>query len=171
MPARGKNDAFRRQLLLEPFPEEWEVWLSKHMAHYRMLSSAERARLQDDARVMIAEKNWEGCDGLKVTDMMKLTVAAQAALLLLGLDHDHFSRVSSIVLFPTAFEMPAESWEERGGFALGRAVDYGTVFLSWETVLTEARDPACGHNMVIHEFAHQLDFLDGYTNGVPVLRN
>ena len=62
--------------------------------------------------------------------------------------------------------MPAESWQERGSLALGRAVDYGTVFLSWETVLTEARNPTSGHNLVIREFAHQLDFLDGYTNGI-----
>ncbi len=170
MPAHGKKDAFRRQLLAESFPKEWETWLSANMTHYRLLSSAERARLQDDARVMIAEKTWEGCDGLKVTELMKLTVAAEAALLLMGLDHDYFSRVLSVVLFPTAFEMPAESWEERGSYALGRAVDYGTVFLSWETVLTEARNPASGHNLVIHEFAHQLDFLDGYTNGAPALR-
>src|ERR1044072_5398594 len=134
MPAHGKKDAFRRQLLAEPFPEEWEAWLAEHMALYRLLSSTERARLQDDSRVIIAEKTWEGCDGLKVTELMKLTVAAQAALLLLGIEHDHFSRVSSIVLFPTAFEMPPESWEERGSFVLGRAVDYGAVFLSWETV-------------------------------------
>jgi len=171
VPRHPKKDAFRRQLLAEPFPEEWRIWLAEHMAHYRLLSSAERARLQDDARVMIAEKTWEGCDGLKVTDMMKLTVAAEAALLLLGLDHDHFNRVLSIVLFPTAFEMPAESWEERGRFALGRALDYGTVFLSWDTVLTEAGSPASGHNLVIHEFAHQLDFLDGFTNGTPALRS
>ena len=84
MSAHGKKDAFGRQLLAEPFPEEWELWLSEHMAHYRLLSSVERARLQDDARVMIAEKTWEGCDGLKVTELMRLTVAAQAALLLLG---------------------------------------------------------------------------------------
>ena len=170
MPAHRKKDAFRRQLLAESFPKEWETWLSANMTHYRLLSSAERTRLQHDARVMIAEKTWEGCDGLKVTELMKLTVAAQAALLLMGLDHDYFSRVLSVVLFPTAFEMPAESWQERGSFALGRAVDYGTVFLSWETVLTEARNPASGHNLVIHEFAHQLDFLDGYTNGAPALR-
>ena len=164
-------DAFRRDLLAEPFPKEWEAWLSANMAHYRLLSDAERARLHDDARVLIAEKSWEGCDGLKVTDMMKLTVAAEAALLLLGLEHDYFSRVRSIVLFPTAFETPAESWEERGRTLLGQAVDYGTVFLAWETVLAQAREPATGHNLVIHEFTHQLDFLDGYTNGAPVLRS
>jgi len=139
--------------------------LSANMAHYRLVSTAERARLQDDARVMIAEKNWEGCDGLKVTDVMKLTVAAQAALLLLGLDHDDFGRVLSIVLFPGAFEMPAEAGQERGSFALGTAINYGTVFLSWESVLAGARDPSSGQNLVIHEFAHQLDFLDGYLGG------
>ena len=164
-------DAFRRDLLAEPFPKEWEAWLSANMAHYRRLSDAERARLQDDARVLIAEKHWEGCDGLKVTEQMKVTVAGQAALLLLGLEHEYFSRVQSIVLFPTAFETPAESWEERGRTLLGQAVDYGTVFLSWETVLAEARDPNIGRNLVIHEFTHQLDFLDGYTNGAPVLRS
>src|SRR5213594_1360065 len=171
MPAHRKKDAFRLQLLAESFPKEWETWLSANMAYYRLLSSAERARLHDDARVLIAEKTWEGCDGLKVSEMMKLTVAAQAALLLLGLEHDHFSRVLSIVLFPTAFELPAESWEERGRVIAGQAVNYGTVFLSWETVLGEARDPTTGHNLVIHEFAHQLDFLDGYTNGAPPLRS
>ena len=109
MPAYGKKDAFRRQLLAEPFPRESEVWLLANMTHYRLLDTAERARLQDDTRIMMAEKAWEGCDGLKVTELMKLTVAAQAALVLLGLEHDYFSRVRSVVLFPTAFETPAES--------------------------------------------------------------
>jgi MtfA peptidase len=171
MPGRAKQNAFRRDLLAQPFPEEWKAWLSANMAHYRLLSDTERTRLHEDARVLIAEKTWEGCDGLKITEMIKLTVAAQAALLVLGLDHDYFSRVLSIVLFPAAFELPAESWEERGSFALGRAVNYGTVFLAWETVLAESRDPSTGHNLVIHEFTHQLDFLDGYTNGAPVLRS
>ena len=171
MPARAKLNSFRRELLAQPFPKAWEAWLSANMTHYRLLNDAERARLHDDARVLMAEKTWEGCDGLKVTEMIKLTVAAQAALLLLGLEHDYFSRALSIVLFPTDFELPAESWEERGRVIAGLAVDYGSVFLSWETVLAEARDPTTGHNLVIHEFAHQLDFLDGYTNGAPLLRS
>jgi len=171
MTAQAKLNPFRRELLAQPFPKEWKAWLSAKMAHHRLLNDAERTRLHDDARVLIAEKTWEGCDGLKVTEMMKLTVAAQAALLILGLEHDYFSRVLSIVLFPTDFELPAESWEERGRVVAGQAVNYGSVFLSWETVLAEARDPTTGHNLVIHEFAHQLDFLDGYTNGAPVLRS
>ncbi len=169
MPRR--RNQFIRELLARPFSEEWETWLSGNMAHYRLLSEAERERLRNDAKVLVAEKSWEGCDGLKVTELMKLTVAAEAALLLLGLEHDYFSRVLSIVLFPAAFELPAESWQERGTTVAGRAVDYGTVYLSWESVLAEARDPTLGHNLVIHEFTHQLDFLDGYTNGVPPLRS
>src|SRR5580765_6774146 len=162
MPARIKLNPFKRELLAQPFPKAWEAWLSANMAHYRLLNDAERARLHDDARVLIAEKTWEGCDGLKVTEMIKLTVAAQAALLLLGLEHDYFSRVLSIVLFPTDFELPAESPQQRGRIIAGQAADYGSVFLSWERVLVEAQDPTTGHNLVIHEFAHQLDFLDGY---------
>src|SRR6266581_376536 len=156
MAARGQKDAFRRELLADAFPREWEAWLSANVLQYRWLSDPQRARLHDDARVLMAEKTWEGCDGLRVTEMMKLTVAAQAALLLLGLEHDYFSRVLSIVLFPTAFELPAESWEERGRVVSGQAVNYGSVFLSWETVVAEARDPTTGRNLVIHEFAHQL---------------
>src|SRR5689334_8754945 len=114
MPGRVKKDSFIRELLAQPFPKEWEAWLSQNMTHYRLLCDAERARLCDDARVLVAKKSWEGCDGLKVSELMKITVAAQAALLLLGLDHDYFSRVPSIVLFPTKFELPAESSGERG---------------------------------------------------------
>src|SRR5687768_1303053 len=109
MPAFGTTDYFRRELLAEPFPKDWEAWLSRNMAHYSLLNAAERTCLQNNARIIFTEKNWEGCDGLKVTEMMKLTVAAQAALLLLGLEHDYFGRVLSVVLFPRAFEVPAES--------------------------------------------------------------
>jgi MtfA peptidase len=141
------------------------------MGHYHLLSAEERARLRREARILVAEKVWEGCGGLQVTEIMKITVAAQAALLLLGLDHDYFARVLSVVLFPSDFELPAEPWQSRGTVISGQAVNYGSVFLAWGRVLTEGRDPSAGRNLVIHEFAHQLDFLDGYPNGVPVLRN
>ena len=169
MPARVKKDPVIERLLARRFPGDWEAWLWENMAHYRLLSDAERARLKDDTRVLMAQKSWEGCDGLQVTEIMKLTVSAQSALLLLGLDHDYFSEVQSIVLFPKAFEQV--SGDGRGRVLTGQAVKYGTVFLSWETTLTEGRNPEAGHNLVIHEFAHQLDFLDGYTNGAPLLRN
>jgi MtfA peptidase len=161
----------RESLLAEPWPDAWEIWLTQNFKHYPLLSDAQRARVRQDCRIIVAEKTWEGCDGLKVTDIMKVTIAAQAALLLLGLEHDYFSRVLSIVVFPTDFELPLESYEARGRIISGQAVDYGSVYLAWDRVLWEGRDPSAGSNLVIHEFAHQLDFLDGYTNGTPALRS
>ncbi len=117
----------------------------------------------------MAEKVWEGCDGLEVTEEMKLTVSAQAALLLLGMPHDYFSQVPSIVLFPHSFAAPPGPTDDPRYPRIyeGQAHPHGAVFLSWKEALAEGRDPGGGRNVVIHEFAHQLDFMDGYFNGMP----
>ena len=164
----------RRKLLAEPFPIRWEAFLRSNVAHYLHLSEPERARLRDITRILIAEKQWEGTRGLFVTEEMKVTIAAQAGLLLLGLDHDYYSRVESIVVYPGKFRTPQreDGWEDdelSEMEAEGQAVYRGPVILSWDHVLMESRDPACGYNVVVHEFAHQLDFLDGETNGTPPL--
>src|SRR6185312_8647380 len=93
----------RRKILAEPFPIRWEAFLRTNVAHYARLSPDEQSRLRDIARVLIAEKQWEGARGLFVTEEMKVTIAAQAALLILGLDHDYYSRVDSIVVYPGKF--------------------------------------------------------------------
>jgi Mlc titration factor MtfA (ptsG expression regulator)/RimJ/RimL family protein N-acetyltransferase len=162
----------REELLERPWPAQWEKWLRANVAHYSLLTNEERMRLRGIARVLIAEKAWEGCDGLEVTDEMKLTVSAQAALLLLGMSHDYFSQVPSIVLFPRSFAVPIEPGEDplNPTMLLGQAQTHGAVFLSWKDTLAEGRDPEGGRNLVIHEFAHQLDFLDGYVNGMPDVR-
>ena len=169
------RDRRRRKLLAEPFPTWWEAVLKRNVGHYALLPPAEQAKLRDIARVLIAEKTWEGCGGLHVTDEMKVTVAALAALLLLGFDHhDYFARVSSIVVYPTGFRTPRpeDDWEDdqlSDTEIDGQAVYRGPVILSWDHVLEECRDPNAGYNVVIHEFAHQLDFLDGEQNGTPPL--
>src|SRR5438552_9844849 len=96
----------REKLLAEPFPHEWLDILKKNVWHYPLLHSAEQARLRDDLRVVVAEKNWEGCGGLEINDEIKVTIAAQACLLLLGLEHDYFDRVLSILVYPTAYAVP-----------------------------------------------------------------
>jgi Mlc titration factor MtfA (ptsG expression regulator) len=122
---------------------------------------------------LVAEKSWEGCAGLPVTEEMKVTIAAQAGLMLLGMAHDYFSRILSVLVYPSAFELPLEDWEDEAGRrglpVAGQAVYDGPVILAWDAVLTEGRDPTAGRNLVIHEFAHHLDFLDGYSNGTPEL--
>ena len=164
--------AHRKRLLAEPYPEHWEAILQRNVAHYRLLSDEQRSRLRTDLQVLVTEKNWDGCDGLKITEQMKVTIAAQAALMLLGMEHDYFSHVLSIVVFPTQFEMLREEWhdEKRKYLATGQAA-YGAVFVAWDSALAEGRDPSSGHNLVIHEFAHQLDFTDGLVNGIPVLKS
>ena len=164
----------RRKLLAAPFPPHWEVVLRRNVGHYPLLSDPERATLRDITRVLVAEKTWEGVGGLFVTDEIKLTVAAQAALLLLGMTHDYYGRVAAVVVYPGAFRTPREEdgWEDDGlseDPLSGQAVYRGPVILSWDEVLAEGRDPDGGHNVVVHEFAHQLDFLDGGIDGTPPL--
>lgn len=163
----------RRKLLEEPFPPWWETILQRNVGHYPRLSDAEQVRLRDIARILVAEKTWEGSSGLFPTEEMKVTVAAQMALLLLGLEHDYFSRVDSVIIYPENFRTPnPEDWEDdelSDRVLSGQAVYRGPVILTWPDVLAEGRDPACGANVVVHEFAHQLDFLDFETNGTPPL--
>jgi Mlc titration factor MtfA (ptsG expression regulator) len=162
----------REYLFAQPYPEDWESYLLRNVAHFRVLSEAERARLRTDTRILVEEKNWESCGGLHVTDEMKVTIAAQACLMLLGIEHDYYSRVPSILVYPTTFVIPHGEWLDEydpENAAAGQAVYRGPVILAWDAVLAEGRDPSAGNNVVIHEFAHQFDFLDDSFNGTPDL--
>jgi Mlc titration factor MtfA (ptsG expression regulator) len=165
----------RAKLLAEPMPPEWLGYLERNVPLHSRLTEAEQARLRDILRVLVAEKQWEGCGGLTMTDEVKVTVAAHAALLLLGIDHDYFARVMSILVYPSGFRSP-EGWTRADGVvdlsagALGEAWYDGPIVLAWDSVLAGGRDPRDGRNVVLHEFAHQLDYLDGVADGTPPLR-
>jgi Mlc titration factor MtfA (ptsG expression regulator) len=164
----------RRQLLATPFPEEWLAYLRDNVALYAPLTEAEQAKLRDLLRVFVAERHWEGCGGLTATDEMKVTIAAQACLLVLNIDHDGFNRVPSILIYPSGYRAPAERHGPGGTFSgdpgrLGEAWYRGPVVLAWDSVLDGSKYAFDGHNVVLHEFAHQLDFLDGYADGTPPL--
>src|SRR4051812_33261387 len=93
----------RERLLREPFPEGWEAHLARNVRAYERLLPDERERLRNDLRVFIAEKYWEGCGGLKLTDEIRVTIAAQACLLTLNLPHDFYPNVRSIFVYPAGF--------------------------------------------------------------------
>jgi Mlc titration factor MtfA (ptsG expression regulator) len=161
----------RRRLLARPFSADWERFLIQNVAHHGRLAKAERAQLRNATRILVAEKHWEGCRGLRVTEEIRVTIAAQAALMLLGSPRDYFPNVLSILVYPSAFRLPRE---EDGGdgpvrAAAGVAFYRGPAILAWDRVLAEGRNPSAGRNVVVHEFAHHLDFLDGSTNGTPEL--
>lgn len=164
-----------RKLLAAPFPPAWETVLAANVPLYTALTPAERHKLRDDLRVIVHEKHWEGCGGFVVTDEVKVTIAAHAALLLLGLAHDHFARVSTILVYPTGYRSP-DGWTGPDGVvrrdtgALGEAWYDGPVVLAWDAVLSGGQNPRDAQNVVIHEFAHQLDYLDGIADGTPPLR-
>lgn len=166
----------RKHLLERPFPDAWTQTLVENVAAYPLLDDDEQSRLRDLVHVFIAEKNWEGCGGLELDDEIRVTVAGCACLMLLGRDHDLFRDVVSLLVYPSAVlakEQQRGHWDPgltptRGDQAvLGLAVKGGAVVLAWDSVLRGARDAADGHNVVIHELAHKIDYLDGTPDGTP----
>ncbi len=164
----------RRRLLAQPFPKEWDAILNADVRHYRLLNDDERIKLKNLIRVFVDEKNWEGCLGLQLTDEIKVTIAAQACLLLLGFDEEHFDHVLTILVYPTAYVAP-DKRTIKGGVEIeedsnrmGEAWFRGPVILSWADARASARGETDGHNVVLHEFAHQLDMLNGRNvDGTP----
>lgn len=168
----------RAHILESGFPAVWEAIVARNVSHWALLDEGERARLRDLVQVFVAEKHWEGCGGLEMTDEVRVTVAAEACLLLLGRDHDLFDDVESILVYPSTV-VAAERQQgmfERGGAVieesealLGQALKGGAVILVWDAVKRGARDPDDGRNVVFHEFAHKIDMLDGPVDGTPPL--
>jgi Mlc titration factor MtfA (ptsG expression regulator) len=165
----------RERLRSEPFPPEWEAILRRNVPCYARLIEADRRELQGHIKVFLAEKHFEGCGDLELTDEIRVTIAAQACLLLLHRETDYYPRLITILVYPHAYV--AKSVEPIGGGVvlegetcrLGEAWTGGVVVLSWDDVRAGAGDIHDGHNVVLHEFAHQLDQEDGAADGAPIL--
>lgn len=163
-----------------PFPAAWEGIVRTNVAHYCMLDAAEQTELKALIQAFIGKKYWEGCGGLELTDEIRVTISAQACLLLLGLPHDLYRNVLSILVYPSTVVPPqrklghfeiALSPVEATHPILGQAFQQGPVILIWDAVLRCSRHPEQGHNVVYHEFAHKLDMLDGTADGTPPLKD
>ncbi|HKP57226.1 MAG TPA: M90 family metallopeptidase [Polyangiales bacterium] len=169
----------REKLLEQPFPQALIEVLERNVKHYPLLSTAEQKQLRDLVQVFVAEKSWEGCGGLTLTDEMKVTIAAQACLLVLALPHRLFENVESILVYPSTVLRPTQTAgvfvQPRGLIVgeptalFGEAHHRGPVVLAWDRVLRDGQRPHDGHNLVYHEFAHKLDMLDGGADGTPPL--
>jgi Mlc titration factor MtfA (ptsG expression regulator) len=165
----------RRKILADPFPPAWQEILQEQVGHYTLLPAADRERLRRAVQILIAEKTWEGCRGLELTDTMRVTIAALAAVLILGLKDYYFDNVQTVLVYPEEFVVP-EDKPLAGDVALhgesdrlGEAHYRGPVILSWAEVRAAALEPGQGENLVFHEFAHQLDMLNGAFDGTPAL--
>ena len=168
----GARRARRRRLLAAPFPYGWADILRRNVPPYRALSDAERRRLHGAVNVFLDEKRFEGCGGLEVTEEMRVTIAAQACLLLLNRPIAVYPRLRSVLVYPSTYvagkggvfveDAPAST-------RLGESWTTGAVVLAWDSVKGGGLNFDDGHNVTLHEFAHQLDQADGAADGAPVL--
>lgn len=165
----------RSQLREQPFPPEWRRILERNFPLYAKLPPEDQEELRGDIQVFLAEKRFEGCGGLAVTDEIRVTIAAQACLLLLHRENDDYPRLDSILVYPSAYtartleRLPGGAVQEGLSARLGESWSRGAVVLSWDDVRRGAADIHDGHNVVLHEFAHQLDQANGAAQGLPVL--
>ncbi|BBD66984.1 hypothetical protein NIES4072_57380 [Nostoc commune NIES-4072] len=169
---RRRNRLKRRHL-----PPLWNAIVENNLPIYLCLSPNEIRRLQGHIQVFLAEKQFIGCRGLQVTEEMKLTLAAIACLLLLNERGQYFPRLRSILVYPNAYFVQETTSigkyvvEERRVARLGESWANDQVVLSWEQVKQDINNWEDGRNVVLHEFAHQLDQEDGKAEGVPILKS
>lgn len=166
----------RRRIKKKPFSLHWITIIERNVPLYQHLSDALRRRLHGHIHVLLAEKKFQGCGGLQITHEIKLTIAAQAALLLLNERGNYFSKLHVILVYPSAFI--ANNVTSLGGQYLeskqakiGESWQIGIVALSWEDIKRDTMNWQDGRNVVLHEFAHQLDQEDGSADGVPIFDN
>jgi MtfA peptidase len=164
----------RRRLLSQELTEDERSRMFRIAPLCKRIPSALREGWEGKVKLFLAEKTFVGCQGLEVTDELKLAVAGQACLLLAGRgDLDVFPDLSTIYLHPTSY-VRRDEWALEGGASIreegvafdGESWDQGAVVLSAKAVREGSRRMD-GFNVVLHEFAHQFDALDGTTDGCP----
>ncbi|MCP3956744.1 MAG: zinc-dependent peptidase [bacterium] len=164
----------RARLLALPFSEEWRSILARNVPLFGRLDAGQKERLEHRVQRFLVDFTFEGCGGLEIDDEIRVTIAGQACMLLLGRDQPLFPKLRSILVYPSTYRardrrMHDGGFVEEGGQSrLGESWGQGYVVLAWDAVLHGASDLRDGHNVVLHEFAHQLDQEDGAADGVPL---
>lgn len=167
----------RRRAAPDAFPPSWRQLVESRVPQWAQLDGAERAELESTALWLVASKRWEAAKGFELTDDVPVTIAGHAALLVLGLGRDPYRAVSAIIVHPSTVTLhgpragPVAGTVTEGPMPiLGQATDErGPILISWDAVLANGAHPELGMNVVHHEFAHKIDMLDGYADGVPPL--
>jgi Mlc titration factor MtfA (ptsG expression regulator) len=165
----------RERLRRRGLPETWLEIIERNVPYYRTLPREDQRELQGHIQVFLAEKKFEGCGGLEITDEIRVTIAAQACILLLHRDTDYYPQLRVILVYP--HEYIAETARRYAGglvvegreVRLGESWAAGAIVLSWDDVVRGAADLHDGHNVVFHEFAHHLDSESGAVEGAPSL--
>jgi Mlc titration factor MtfA (ptsG expression regulator) len=165
----------RDRLMAKTFPKSWLSIITSNISIYQDLTSDQQKELQGYMQVFLKDKQFIGCIGLQITEEIKVTIAAIACLLLFSDRKTYFPNLKTILVYPHAYivneVVMSDRYvvEERRVARLGESWTKDQLILSWEQVQQDIRNWQDGHNVVLHEFAHQLDQEDGQAEGVPIL--
>lgn len=155
------------------FPEEWRSIVAARLPGWDHLDADERASLELRTLDLLADTTWEAARGFELTDEMMVTIASEAARLIVGLRRDAYRLVSAIIVHPTTVVLTGQHSQVQGLVSdapmpiAGQAQQYGPVIVTWDAVEQSTRHPERGHNVVFHEFAHKIDMLGGDADGRP----
>lgn len=167
----------RQRIMQQPFPAAWLVILQANLPYFSRLDQDQQRRLQQLLLWFLHSKTFIGCGGLQVSDEMRVTIAGEACLLILHRTGHDYDQLRYIYLYPSAYQAPSRDVDAAGVVSdklqarLGESWEDGKLVLSWDDVVRGSSDFSDGHNVVLHEFAHQLDQATGSSNGAPILRN
>lgn len=173
--ANRRKQKKRQAISNQPFPKEWRQILRNNLNFFYKIPSDLQLQLKDKMKVFLSEKHFTGHQGQEITDEVRVTIAAQACLLLLNRPTDFYPFLKTIAVYPAAFITNRTTQDHSGvqqrdsRVLLGESWNRGKVILSWQDSAHGGADFEDGHNLVIHEFAHQLDGESGVTNGAPPL--
>jgi Mlc titration factor MtfA (ptsG expression regulator) len=173
---RVSRRAKRKRLLAAPFPPEWRQIIQKNVPLYNRLPDSLKEELHGLVHVFIAEKKFEGCGGLEITDEIRVTIAAQASMLLLNRRASYFRKLRTILVYPHTYAARTVSSNgtvtiDGQSIRLGESWQNGPVVLAWDSVTGGTLNITDARNVVLHEFAHQLDQEDGVADGAPTLEH
>jgi len=166
----------RNRIAGRSFPQDWPAIIEENVPLYEKLSQPDKQELHRHILIFLSEKRFEGCGGLKITDEIKLTIAAYACILLLHRQTDYYPGLHSILVYPNAYvanrieHLAAGVVAEGPEVRLGESWHRGSVVLSWDDVQSSAADAGSPHNVVFHEFAHQIDSTFAQGDSTPVLQ-
>lgn len=163
----------RARLLSSPLSDRERAIITAGVPMIRRLPPKFRDRLEGKVNLFLNQVRYFGCDGLDVTEEMELSIAAQACLLVVNSDL-WYDNLTTILIYPSAFKSRQQRHSgyvvtEKEVVRTGESWDRGPVILSWAHSKQGAMNDHDGQNVVLHEFAHQIDDLSGRTNGVPIL--
>jgi len=164
-----------KKAIAAPFPDEWVAIVERNIAVYRNLPMELRMQLRNLIKQFLHQKVFTGAGGLEITDEIRVTIAAEACMLLVNRPTHVYPSLRYIIVYPSAFVVDRPQGDADGIVSegrkglLGESWSNGKVILAWDNVLHGSSNFVDGQNVVLHEFAHQLDSESGSTNGAPIL--